>query len=54
MTACPECQTELKIPENPAMNEIVECEDCRVELEVVAVEPVKVEVAPEVEEDWGE
>jgi alpha-aminoadipate/glutamate carrier protein LysW len=54
MMTCPECQTELTIPESPAENEIIECDDCRAELEVVALEPVQVALAPEVEEDWGE
>ncbi len=34
--------------------EIVLCPDCEVELEVRSVNPVTVELAPEVEEDWGE
>jgi alpha-aminoadipate carrier protein LysW len=34
--------------------EIVQCPDCGVDLEVVAVEPLKVELAPMEEEDWGE
>jgi alpha-aminoadipate carrier protein LysW len=34
--------------------EIVVCPDCGVELEVRSVAPVIVELAPEVEEDWGE
>jgi alpha-aminoadipate carrier protein LysW len=34
--------------------EIVVCPDCGVELEVMSVDPIAVELAPEVEEDWGE
>ena len=36
------------------VGEIIECEECGVELEVVSVNPLKLELAPEVEEDWGE
>nr|WP_233571062.1 lysine biosynthesis protein LysW [Nocardiopsis sp. Huas11] len=36
------------------MSEVIDCADCRTELEVVAVEPVLLALAPEVEEDWGE
>lgn len=35
-------------------NEILPCEECGAELEVMSLEPFKVELAPEVEEDWGE
>jgi alpha-aminoadipate carrier protein LysW len=35
-------------------NEIVECPECRAELEVVTVRPTVLALAPEVEEDWGE
>jgi alpha-aminoadipate/glutamate carrier protein LysW len=34
--------------------QVVRCADCGVELEVTAIEPVRVELAPQVEEDWGE
>ena len=54
MTVCPECQTELTIPENVVVNEIIECADCYAELELVTVEPLVVTLAPDVEEDWGE
>lgn len=36
------------------LNEIIECAQCRSELEVVSVSPLLMAVAPEVEEDWGE
>ena len=53
-TECPECGVDVAFEETPMAGEIIECEDCGVELEVTTVEPLKVEVAPEVEEDWGE
>jgi alpha-aminoadipate carrier protein LysW len=34
--------------------EIIVCPDCAVELEVMSVDPITIELAPEVEEDWGE
>ncbi len=50
---CPECDAEIRL-ENPEIGEIVVCPDCGVELEVVSTDPVKLDLAPEVEEDWGE
>lgn len=51
---CPECGATIEFEETPMVGEIIECEECGVELEVVSVNPLKLEVAPEVEEDWGE
>lgn len=54
MANCPECGTELNLGEDVMAHEIVECEACNVELEIISTEPLKVELAPEEEEDWGE
>ncbi|MBM7172719.1 lysine biosynthesis protein LysW [Streptomyces sp. G44] len=54
MLACPECESDLALADQPKTNEIVECGGCAVELEVLTVDPVQVGLAPEVEEDWGE
>ena len=51
---CPECEAEIVLDSEVEESEIIVCPDCGVELEVVSVDPLKVEVAPEVEEDWGE
>jgi alpha-aminoadipate carrier protein LysW len=50
---CPECDATLKL-KDVVQGEIVQCPDCGVDLEVVAVDPLKVELAPMEEEDWGE
>jgi len=51
---CPECAGEVGFGRAPLAAEIVRCGECGLELEVVGVDPVRVERAPEVEEDWGE
>ncbi len=50
---CPECFAEVKL-EGVMQNEIVQCAECGVDLEVTALDPVALELAPEEEEDWGE
>lgn len=50
---CPECAAEIKM-EDALEGEIVDCPECGVELEVVGLEPLSFEMAPEEEEDWGE
>jgi alpha-aminoadipate carrier protein LysW len=49
---CPECDTTLALKE-VVQGEIVQCPDCGVDLEVVELNPLKVELAPMEEEDWG-
>ena len=54
MTAtCPECAAEFTL-DDVMEGEIVDCPECGVELEVISVEPLALELAPEEEEDWGE
>jgi alpha-aminoadipate carrier protein LysW len=54
MAECPECLGKLTLASDLELAEIVVCPDCGVELEVRSLEPLKLELAPEVEEDWGE
>lgn len=51
---CVECGAEIELDALPLVGEIISCPDCGVELEVTSVNPLTVELAPEVEEDWGE
>ncbi len=54
MTAnCPECDNEIAL-DKPLRGEIVVCSDCGAELEVVSENPLKLDLAPQEEEDWGE
>jgi alpha-aminoadipate carrier protein LysW len=39
---------------DPERGEIVECAECGAELEVLSTDPMRLELAPEAEEDWGE
>lgn len=52
--ACPECEEPVGLADPARLNEIVECAGCRSELEIVALNPTVLALAPEVEEDWGE
>ncbi len=36
------------------LGELVVCDECGSELEVVGLEPLELELAPEEDEDWGE
>jgi alpha-aminoadipate carrier protein LysW len=51
--SCPECDAPLSLTD-PLEGEIVPCPECGVELEVISLDPLTLDLAPEVEEDWGE
>ncbi|MFG0305568.1 MAG: lysine biosynthesis protein LysW [Phycisphaerales bacterium JB040] len=53
-TNCPECDAPITFDRAPLNGQIARCTDCGVELEVVSTQPLTLEIAPEVEEDWGE
>lgn len=55
MTAtCTVCEATITLPEGCCEGELVYCEDCGTELEVVSLDPPTLEEAPKVQEDWGE
>lgn len=51
---CLECDAEVDIPSDAMENELVACPECGVELEIMSLNPIALELAPEIEEDWGE
>lgn len=54
MSECVECGGDVSIPNGVEPGEILDCATCGAELEVIEVDPVVLELAPELEEDWGE
>jgi len=53
-TLCPECDGDIAIPGDAMRNELISCPECGTELEIISLDPLELDVAPEVEEDWGE
>ena len=55
-TACPECESPVTGPaeDDLRLSELLECPGCSSELEVIALEPLVLALAPDPEEDWGE
>jgi alpha-aminoadipate/glutamate carrier protein LysW len=55
MTAhCPECDAQVPLDAQTVIGEVVPCPDCGADLEVTALLPPVLAVAPPEEEDWGE
>lgn len=51
---CLECMAEIKIEEDIKKGEVVTCSECNTDLEVIQVTPLKLKLAPQVQEDWGQ
>ena len=51
---CPECAGAVRFDRPPLSGQVARCRDCGVELEVTCREPLCLELAPQVQEDWGE
>jgi len=51
---CVECGAGIENDAALIIGEILECPECGVELEVIQLAPLTIELAPEIEEDWGE
>ncbi len=53
-TTCLICDGLLQFQKDTILNEIILCDDCGTELEVISIDPPKVAEAPMEEEDWGQ
>ena len=51
---CIECAADITLADNTEVGEIIVCPDCGVDLEVTALEPAAIQLAPMEQEDWGE
>ncbi len=51
---CPECDAPVPFVRRPLQGEVARCPGCTAELEVTNLAPLTLELAPEVQEDWGE
>ena len=50
---CTECAGNI-IASPRLQGEILDCNECGAELEVLRLSPITLQLAPKVEEDWGE
>lgn len=54
MAECIECGASVSLHDDVEAGEIIDCGTCGSELEVIETDPVALNTAPELEEDWGE
>ena len=54
MSQCPVCDADVTLGDDLVVGELLECDECGSELEIVSTDPLKIQEAPEAEEDWGQ
>ncbi len=54
MGECPVCAAEVKIADDAMAGEVIVCDDCGAELEIINLKPIELAEAPTAEEDWGQ
>ena len=54
MSECPVCAAEIEVAKDAMAGELLVCEDCGAELELIGIDPVELAEAPSAEEDWGQ
>jgi alpha-aminoadipate/glutamate carrier protein LysW len=51
LAVCPECEAEIHVDEDVDKGEVIHCEECDVTLEVVGLDPIELDLAPDEEEE---
>jgi alpha-aminoadipate carrier protein LysW len=41
---CPECEADVSVPGDSDMSDILTCEECSTDLEIVGLDPIEVEI----------
>ena len=54
MSNCPVCDADVELPDDAVVGELITCDDCGTELEILGLDPVEIGEAPAAEEDWGQ
>jgi len=52
--SCPECEADVHVDTDVDKGEIVECEECGVQLEIVGLDPVELDIVEEEDDDEDE
>ncbi len=51
---CPDCEGNILLDNKTEKGEVVTCKDCSVKLEIISLQPLKINLLPKMDEDWGE
>lgn len=54
-TTCPECSEEVYVDADSEQGDVISCDECGTDLEVVGLDPIEVDVhSDEDDEDYGD
>lgn len=51
---CPECEAEIHVDEDVDKGDLLDCEECESRLEVVGLDPIELDLAPDEEDDYDD
>ena len=51
---CPECEAEVHVDTDSDKGDVVSCDECGSQLEIVGLDPVELDIVEEDEEDYDE
>lgn len=51
LAVCPQCEAGIHVDEDVDKGQIIRCEACEVPLEVVGLDPIELDLAPEDEDE---
>ncbi len=54
MSECPVCAADVEVAKDAITGELLICDDCGAELELMQTDPAILSEAPTAEEDWGQ
>lgn len=53
-TACPECSEDVYVDAESEQGDVVACDECGTELEVVGLDPIELDIHEEADDDFKE
>ncbi len=53
-TACPECSEDVYVDADSEQGDIVSCDECGTNLEVVGLDPIELDVHEEMDDDFSD
>ena len=51
---CPVCGADVELAADAVQGELLTCDECGSELEIIKLDPPELAEAPQEEEDWGQ
>lgn len=53
-TACPECSEDVYVDADSEQGDVVSCDECGTDLEIVGLDPIELDIHEDAEDDFKE